>query len=82
MSKEWVVERIRFGDTKHIRAVAEVSKAGCFLCRLILEDLEVNGALTDYPWDFNEKTTFPRNGKLLHLELEAGSLDSGSAGSV
>jgi len=43
---------------------------GCFLCRLITEDFEKNGRLTEWPLDFNDKGTFPRTGKILHIRAE------------
>jgi len=43
---------------------------GCFLCSLILKDLEKNGKLTNYPLDYNGSSIFPRTGKESHLKLE------------
>lgn len=52
---------------------------GCFLCSLILQDIEKNGKLTGYPLDSNGGATFPREGKIEHLRLEgflASDLDT------
>jgi hypothetical protein len=43
---------------------------GCFLCKLIHEDLERNPKLTGYPNDTNGASIFPRAGKIEHLKLE------------
>jgi hypothetical protein len=42
---------------------------GCFLCRLILEDLE-DGKLTGMIIDLQKQPVFPRGGELAHLRLE------------
>lgn len=64
---------------KSVRAV-EVTQAlrlkltergpGCFMCRWILEDIELNGKLTGYPLDSGGGGEFPVPGKIRHLELE------------
>ena len=56
--------------------IPEGSGPGCFLCRLIVEDYEKHGMLTDYPNDSNGKGTFPYQGKANHIRLELASLDS------
>lgn len=39
-------------------------------CKLILEDLEKHGKLTDYPKDYNGASIYPVEGKILHLFVE------------
>ncbi len=43
---------------------------GCFLCGLILKDIELHEKITGYPKDSNGADTFPRAGKLAHIRLE------------
>lgn len=59
-----------------VRVVADQMKEICFLCRWILEDLRLNGKLTDWPFDSNDKGQFPASGKVRHLELEQMSLEN------
>lgn len=42
---------------------------GCFLCKWIHEDLELNKNLTDYPKG-SQSGQFPASGKYKHLQLE------------
>lgn len=42
----------------------------CFLCRWILEDIRLHGKLTDWPYDFNDKSEFPKKSKQAHIALE------------
>lgn len=42
----------------------------CFLCRLIEEDLEKNGKLTDGDKQIDGSYSFPLVGKKAHLRLE------------
>lgn len=42
---------------------------GCFLCKWIFEDLELNKNLTDYPKG-SQGGQFPAGGKYRHLQLE------------
>jgi len=42
---------------------------GCFLCKWIFEDLELNKKLTDYP-SGSQGGQFPASGKYRHLQLE------------
>lgn len=44
--------------------------AGCFMCGLILRDLEKNGRLTGAPVDFVGAPVFTRRGQLRHLVIE------------
>lgn len=39
-------------------------------CKWILDDLEANGKLTGYPWDFNGVSDYPVSAKILHLYAE------------
>lgn len=52
------------------RVPRDADSPGCFLCRLILEDLEANGKLTGYPNDYNRDGIFPVKSKLAHIEIE------------
>lgn len=62
--------------------IPDADSPGCFLCRLIVEDYDKHGTLTDYPNDSNGKGTFPRQGKADHVRLELASLDSRARGAV
>jgi len=59
-----------------IRAIVGPMVETCFLCKWIEQDLQLNGKLTDWPFDSNDKGQFPTYGKLGHLELEKASLDN------
>lgn len=54
------------------------SGKGCFLCSLILKDVEKNGHLTGYPFDHGNQGQFPVTGKLEHIKLEKGSEEKAS----
>lgn len=54
--------------------VPNISK--CFLCGWILKDLDDHGKLTGWPYDYNEKSNFPPESKLLHLQVERISIDN------
>ena len=43
---------------------------GCQLCTFILEDLELHGHLTGYPFDLQGGVRFPIDSKLAHIDLE------------
>ena len=43
---------------------------GCYMCRLILEDLDDGGRLNGVLPDFHNHPDFPRKGELAHLKLE------------
>lgn len=57
-----------------VRAIIDQTKATCFMCSWVDEDLRLHGKLTDYPLDSNDKGQFPVAGKLRHLELEQASI--------
>lgn len=59
-----------------IRAITDQTKATCFACSWIDEDLRIHGKLTDWPLDSNDKGQFPASGKKRHLELEQMSIDN------
>jgi hypothetical protein len=64
-------------DTEKLKAALAARSDGCFLCKYILEDLQRNGKLTDYPKNANlEKPLFPEAAKVWHLKLEEIPLDS------
>jgi len=56
--------------------LASVHRSTCWLCDWILKDLEKNGKLTGWPYDFNDKSNFPPESKILHLEVERISVDN------
>jgi hypothetical protein len=70
-------EKIKKGEeitlSPETRALLERRKAGCFLCRFILEDEARNGMLTEYPFDLDGKGQFPVQGKADHIKLEKNS---------
>lgn len=55
------------------KRATDASGKGCFLCRLIVEDFDQNGKLTDHPKDAMGKGLFPYNGKTTHIRLELAS---------
>ena len=58
------------GDLKELVGKLRARESKCFLCRLIAEDLEINGKLTGHPLDYTGQPEFPVKGKVRHLELE------------
>lgn len=69
----------RENDRKRIidllrKRMPNVDGLGCLLCRMIVEDYDEHGTLTDWPLDVNDKGLFPASGKRLHIELELRSL--------
>jgi hypothetical protein len=52
------------------RKILRERSPGCFLCRLIEEDLEKNGKLTDGEKSIDGSYQFPISGKKAHLRLE------------
>jgi hypothetical protein len=52
------------------RKVLKARSPVCFLCRLIDEDLEKNGKLTDGERWIDGSYSFPVVGKKIHLRLE------------
>jgi hypothetical protein len=61
-------------ETKAMLEKKKVNKSGrgCFLCSLILKDVEKHDVLTDYPFDLTGKGQFPVKAKLDHVTLEKG----------
>ena len=59
-------------ETKALLDKRKVNKSGkgCFLCSLILKDVEKHGHLTGYPYDTVNAGQFPIPGKLEHIRLE------------
>lgn len=55
------------------KRVPDAAGTGCFLCRLIVEDFDQNGRLTDHPKDAMGKGCFPYDGKTFHIRLELAS---------
>jgi hypothetical protein len=61
--RDWILSEVR-------KRIPDAKGVGCFLCKLIYEDLERNPKLTGYPNDANGASIFPRAGKIEHLKLE------------
>jgi hypothetical protein len=59
-----------------IRALVSRMEPTCWLCKWIREDLDTNGKLTGYPFDYNGGATFPVDGKLKHLRLEESAIEN------
>lgn len=54
-----------------VKETLSTREAGCFLCKQILEDLNLNSKLTDHPRNLNlDSTLFSRAAKIAHLRLE------------
>jgi len=51
------------------KRIPDAQDRGCFMCRLILEDLS-DGKLTGALLDFFKNPGFPKSGMLAHLKLE------------
>lgn len=62
-------------DSLRVR-IPDQAGVGCFLCRLIVEDFDLNGTLTNHPKDSNGQGIFPYQGKAEHIRLELATLDS------
>lgn len=70
------VERDRRAIIDKLRMrIPDKAGVGCFLCRMIVEDFDQSGKLTDAPYDLNGKGTFPFSGKRDHIRIELLSLD-------
>ena len=55
------------------RIPVDENSPGCApCCKWILEDLELNGRLTGWPYDSMNSPQFPIAGKVLHLASELG----------
>lgn len=69
---------VKVQDIEKLKAALTGKAPTCFLCKWILEDLEKNGCLTDYPPNENlmEKPLFPAAAKVAHLKLEKITLDN------
>lgn len=65
-------------ETKAVLEKKKVNKTGkgCFLCSLILKDVEKSGHLTGYPFDTVNQGQFPVKAKLEHIKLEKESVSS------
>lgn len=61
--REWVISELR-------KKIPQGDGPGCFVCKLIVEDLDLHGKLTGYPLDAMGSPTFLRSGKIDHLRLE------------
>jgi len=58
------------------RRIPTAQGVGCFLCKLIVEDFDKNGELTNGPKDFNGNGIFPHPGKIEHIKHELPTLDT------
>jgi hypothetical protein len=52
------------------KRVPDANDVGCFMCRLILEDLKEDGRLTGAILDLHRQPVFTRSGQFAHLKLE------------
>lgn len=62
-------------STKMIPDLEDLNKlklkmSGCFLCSHILQDLQLHGELTGWPYSWSKEPLFPKASKLAHIDLE------------